>query len=216
MRDEVSGMEEEHLIPHTKHLIVQRGDHVIKGQQLTDGLSSRMKSLKFAAFANFKSTWLTKCKKFIVCKGVDINDKHIEIIVRQMLKKVRVIDPGDTSLLYGEEVDKKEFEKENPKVIEEGGKAAQATPVLLGYHKSIAEHRILYFCSILPRHNTCFYRSCLRRQDRLLVGFKENVIMGHIIPGGTGFERHKRVKKFVDRELEEPLVFEFEDIEIAS
>lgn len=217
VRDEMTGMEEEHLIPHTKHLIVQRGDHVVKGQQLTDGLVIPHEILEICGVRELQKYLVNQVQEVYRLQGVDINDKHIEIIVRQMLKKVRVIDPGDTSMLYGEEVDKKEFEQENIKVTLEGGKAAQATPVLLGITKaSLSTESFISAASFQDTTRVLTEAACAGKTD-YLVGFKENVIMGHIIPGGTGFERHKRVKKFVDREEEEPLVFDFEDIqEVAS
>lgn len=209
VRDEVSGMEEEHLIPHTKHLIVQRADHVIKGQQLTDGVVIPHEILEICGVRELQKYLVNQVQEVYRLQGVDINDKHIEIIVRQMLKKVRVIDPGDTSLLFGEEVDKKEFELENLKVTKEGGKAAQATPVLLGITKaSLSTESFISAASFQDTTRVLTEAACAGKTDYLL-GFKENVIMGHIIPGGTGFERHKRVKKFVDRELEEELVFDF-------
>jgi len=218
VRDEMTGMEEEHLIPHTKHLIVQRGDHVVKGQQLTDGLVIPHEILDICGVRELQKYLVNQVQEVYRLQGVDINDKHIEIIVRQMLKKVRVIDPGDTSLLYGEEVDKKEFEQENIKVTREGGKAAQATPVLLGITKaSLSTESFISAASFQDTTRVLTEAACAGKTD-YLVGFKENVIMGHIIPGGTGFDRHRRVKKFVDSEHEEPLVFNFEDIaeEVAS
>lgn len=212
VRDEVSGMEEEHLIPHTKHLIVQRGDHVIKGQQLTDGIVIPHEILEVCGVRELQKYLVNQVQEVYRLQGVDINDKHIEIIVRQMLKKVRIADPGDTSLLYGEEVDKKEFENENAKVVKEGGRAAQATPVLLGITKaSLSTESFISAASFQDTTRVLTEAACAGKTDYLL-GFKENVIMGHIIPGGTGFERHKRVKKFVDREFETELVFDFEDI----
>lgn len=215
VRDEVSGMEEEHLIPHTKHLIVQRSDHVIKGQQLTDGVVIPHEILEICGVRELQKYLVNQVQEVYRLQGVDINDKHIEIIVRQMLKKVRVIDPGDTSLLFGEEVDKKEFELENLKVTKEGGKAAQATPVLLGITKaSLSTESFISAASFQDTTRVLTEAACAGKTDFLL-GFKENVIMGHIIPGGTGFERHKRVKKFVDKELEEELYFDFESIPSA-
>lgn len=211
VRDEVSGMEEEHLIPHTKHLICQRGDHVVKGQQLTDGVVIPHEILEICGVRELQKYLVNQVQEVYRLQGVDINDKHIEIIVRQMLKKVRVLDPGDTSLLFGEEIDKKEFEGENTKVTKEGGKAAQATPVLLGITKaSLSTESFISAASFQDTTRVLTEAACAGKTDYLL-GFKENVIMGHIIPGGTGFERHKRVKKFVDRELEEELDFNFED-----
>lgn len=211
VRDEITGMEEEHLVPHTKHLIVQRGDHVVKGQQLTDGVVNPHEILEVCGVRELQKYLVNQVQEVYRLQGVDINDKHIEIIVRQMLKKVRITDPGDTSLLYGEEVDKKEFEKENLKVVLEGGRAAQATPVLLGITKaSLSTDSFISAASFQDTTRVLTEAACAGKTDYLL-GFKENVIMGHIIPGGTGFDRHKRVKKFVDRELEEELVFDFED-----
>lgn len=211
VRDEVSGMEEEHLIPHTKHLIVQRGDHVIKGQQLTDGIVIPHEILEVCGVRELQKYLVNQVQEVYRLQGVDINDKHIEIIVRQMLKKVRVIDPGDTSLLFGEEVDKRDFEQENLKVIKEGGKAAQGTPVLLGITKaSLSTESFISAASFQDTTRVLTEAACAGKTDYLM-GFKENVIMGHIIPGGTGFEYHKRVKKFVDKEHEDELLFDFED-----
>jgi DNA-directed RNA polymerase subunit beta' len=211
VRDEVSGMEEEHLIPHTKHLVVQRGDHVLKGQQLTGGVVIPHEILEICGVRELQKYLVNQVQEVYRLQGVDINDKHIEIIVRQMLKKVRIVDPGDTSLLYGEEVDKKEFEKENIKVAKEGGKPAQALPVLLGITKaSLSTESFISAASFQDTTRVLTEAACAGKTDYLL-GFKENVIMGHIIPGGTGFGHHRKVKKFVDRELEEELVFDFED-----
>lgn len=210
VRDEISGMEEEHLVPHTKHLIVQRGDHVVKGQQLTDGVVIPHEILEVCGVRELQKYLVNQVQEVYRLQGVDINDKHIEIIVRQMLKKVRISDPGDTSLLYGEEVDKKEFDIENQKVMMEGGRASQASPVLLGITKaSLSTESFISAASFQDTTRVLTEAACAGKTDYLL-GFKENVIMGHIIPGGTGFERHKRVKKFVDRELEEELLFNFD------
>jgi DNA-directed RNA polymerase subunit beta' len=211
VKDEVSGMEEEHLIPHTKHLVVQSGDHVVKGQQLTGGVVIPHEILEICGVRELQKYLVNQVQEVYRLQGVDINDKHIEIIVRQMLKKVRVVDPGDTNLLYGEEVDKKEFEAENLKVAKEGGKAAQGAPVLLGITKaSLSTESFISAASFQDTTRVLTEAACAGKTDYLL-GFKENVIMGHIIPGGTGFEKHKLVKKFVDRELEEEIVFDFDD-----
>lgn len=211
VRDEVSGMEEEHLIPHTKHLIVQKGDHVVKGQQLTDGVVIPHEILEICGVRELQKYLVNQVQEVYRLQGVDINDKHVEIIVRQMLKKIRVTDPGDTSMLYGEEVDKKEFERENQKVASEGGKAAQAAPVLLGITKaSLSTDSFISAASFQDTTRVLTDAACAGKSDYLM-GFKENVIMGHIIPGGTGFDYHNKVKKFVDIEHEEGLVFDFDD-----
>lgn len=211
VKDEISGMEEEHLIPHTKHLIVQRGDHIVKGQQLTDGVVIPHEILEVCGVRELQKYMVNQVQEVYRLQGVDINDKHIEIIVRQMLKKVRVIDPGDTSFLYGEEVDRRTFESENRKAIQDGGRAAKASPQLLGITKaSLSTESFISAASFQDTTRVLTEAACAGKTDYLM-GFKENVIMGHIIPGGTGFERHKRVKKFVDKELLEDLIFDFSD-----
>lgn len=212
VRDEISGMEEEHLIPHSKHLIIQRGDHVIKGQQLTDGVVIPHEILEICGVRELQKYLVNQVQEVYRLQGVDINDKHIEIIVRQMLKKVRVVDPGDTSLLYGEEVDKKDFEIENQKVAKEGGKASQGAPVLLGITKaSLGTESFISAASFQDTTRILTEAACAGKTDHLL-GFKENVIMGQITPGGTGFDRHNRVKKFIDKEHEEELNFDFDSV----
>nr|NGX46487.1 DNA-directed RNA polymerase subunit beta' [Chlamydiota bacterium] len=136
VRDEETGMEEEHLIPLTKHLIVQKEDTVVKGQQLTDGLVVPHEILDICGVRELQKYLVNQVQEVYRLQGVDINDKHVEIIVRQMLQKVRITDPGDTTFLYGEDVDKKIFHIQNKKVIEESGRPAQAAPVLLGITKA--------------------------------------------------------------------------------
>ncbi len=209
VRDEVTGMEEEHLIPLTKHLIIQRSDHVIKGQQLTDGLVVPHEILEICGVRELQKYLVNQVQEVYRLQGVDINDKHIEIIVRQMLQKVRVTDPGDTTLLFGEEVTKKEFYEENRKAIEEGGKPAQAAPVLLGITKaSLGTESFISAASFQDTTRVLTEAACAGKTD-FLVGFKENVIMGHMIPGGTGFESHRHVKRYLEREEIEELIFDF-------
>ncbi len=127
-------------------------------------------------------------------QGVEINDKHIEIIVRQMLRKVKITDPGDTSLLWGDQVDKLDFEEENKKVVEKGGKPAEAVPVLLGITKaSLETDSFISAASFQDTTRVLTEAATLGKIDKLR-GFKENVIMGHLIPAGTGFPLHRQLK----------------------
>ncbi len=213
VRDEVSGMQEEHLIPHTKHLIVQRGDHVVKGQQLTDGSVIPHEILEVCGVRELQKYLVNQVQEVYRLQGVDINDKHIEIIVRQMLKKVRVVDPGDTSLLFGEEVDKKQFETENEKVTSEGGKAAQAAPLLLGITKSSLSTESFISAASFQDTTRILTEAAFSGKKDYLRGFKENIIMGHTIPAGTGFEEHKRTYASIDSAAAEDLVFDFESVE---
>ncbi len=210
VRDEDSGMEEEHLIPLTKHLIVQRGDFVIKGQQLTDGLVVPQEILDICGVRELQRYLVNQVQEVYRLQGVDINDKHIEIVVRQMLQKVRVTDPGDTTFLYGEDVDKKHFHNTNRKTIEEGGRPAQAAPVLLGITKaSLGTDSFTSAASFQETTRVLTDAACEGKTDYLL-DFKSNIIMGHLFPGGTGFEEYrKRVLKFLDDESVDELMFAF-------
>ena len=212
VRDEESGMEEEHLIPLTKHLIVQRGDFVIKGQQLTDGLVVPQEILDICGVRELQKYLVNQVQEVYRLQGVDINDKHIEIIIRQMLQKVRVTDPGDTTFLYGEDIDKKNFHRINRKTIEEGGRPAQAAPVLLGITKaSLGTDSFISAASFQETTRVLTDAACEGKTDYLL-DFKSNIIMGHSIPGGTGFDEYrKRIVKSVDRDMDEELQFVFSD-----
>jgi len=212
VRDEDSGMEEEHLIPLTKHTIVQKGDHVVKGQQLTDGLVIPHEILDVCGVRELQKYLVNQVQEVYRLQGVDINDKHIEIIVRQMLQKVRVIEPGDTTFLYGEDVDKKQFHIQNRKVLDEGGRAAQATPVLLGITKaSLSTESWISAASFQETTRVLTDAACEAKVDYLL-DFKSNLIMGHMIPGGTGFNAFsERIKRHTQREGEEELEFAFSD-----
>ncbi|MDN3506608.1 MAG: DNA-directed RNA polymerase subunit beta' [Simkaniaceae bacterium] len=212
VRDEDSGMEEEHLIPLAKHTIVQKGDHVVKGQQLTDGLVIPHEILDVCGVRELQKYLVNQVQEVYRLQGVDINDKHIEIIVRQMLQKVRVIEPGDTTFLYGEDVDKKEFHAQNRKVLDEGGRAAQATPVLLGITKaSLSTESWISAASFQETTRVLTDAACEAKTDYLL-DFKSNLIMGHMIPGGTGFDAFSdRIKRHINREGEEELEFAFTD-----
>ncbi len=143
-------------------------------------------------------------------QGVDINDKHIEIIVRQMLQKVRVTDPVIRACFMAKRSIRKHFEIQNRKVMDEGGKPAQATPVLLGITKaSLTSDSFVSAASFQETTRVLTDAACEGKED-LLLDFKANVIMGHMIPGGTGFaEFNSRVEKYLKEEEEDILVFNF-------
>ena len=127
-------------------------------------------------------------------QGVTINDKHIEIIVRQMLRKIRITEPGDSQFLWGEQIDKIEFDNENQRVEKMGGKPAEAQPVLLGITKASLETESFLSAASFQDTTRVLTEAATMSKVDYLRGFKENVIMGHIIPAGTGFDLHRRVK----------------------
>jgi DNA-directed RNA polymerase subunit beta' len=193
VKDPKTLAEEEHLIPHVKHIIVFRGDHVKKGQQLTEGPVVPHEILDVCGPQDLQEYLVNEVQEVYRLQGVEINDKHIEIIVRQMLRKVRVVDPGDTKFLWDDQVDKITFEEENRRVSEAGGKPAEAQPVLLGVTKaSLSTESFISAASFQDTTRVLTEAATLGKVDRLR-GFKENVIMGHLIPAGTGYGKHREV-----------------------
>ncbi len=192
--DPDTGAEEEHLIPLSKHIIVFKGDFVKKGQQLTEGPVVPHEVLDVCGPQELQEHLLNEVQEVYRLQGVEINDKHIEIIVRQMLRKVKITDPGDTSLLWGDQVDRLVFAAENERVIEKGGKPADASPVLLGITKaSLETDSFISAASFQDTTRVLTEAATLGKVDRLR-GFKENVIMGHLIPAGTGFKRNREIE----------------------
>jgi DNA-directed RNA polymerase subunit beta' len=192
--DADTGAEEEHLIPLSKHIIVFKGDFVKKGQQLTEGPVVPHEVLDVCGPQELQEHLLNEVQEVYRLQGVEINDKHIEIIVRQMLRKVKITDPGDTNLLWGDQVDRLEFSAENERVIEKGGKPADASPVLLGITKaSLETDSFISAASFQDTTRVLTEAATLGKVDRLR-GFKENVIMGHLIPAGTGFKRNREIE----------------------
>jgi DNA-directed RNA polymerase subunit beta' len=192
--DPNTNAEEEHLIPLNKHIIVFKGDTVKKGQQLTEGPVVPHEILDICGPQELQEHLLNEVQEVYRLQGVEINDKHIEIIVRQMLRKVKITEPGDTALLWGDQVDRLAFAAENERVTEQGGKPAEAVPVLLGITKaSLETDSFISAASFQDTTRVLTEAATLGKVDRLR-GFKENVIMGHLIPAGTGFNVHREIE----------------------
>ncbi len=185
--DNKTGQQEEHLIPRSKHILLFNGDHVSKGDQITDGPVVPHDLLEILGPQALREHLVNEVQEVYRAQGVEINDKHVEIIIRQMLRKVKITDTGDTEFLWGDQIDRTEFDKENARVAEEGGKPAEAEPVLLGITKaSIETESFISAASFQDTTRVLTEAATLAKSD-LLRGFKENVIMGHLIPAGTGF-----------------------------
>jgi DNA-directed RNA polymerase subunit beta' len=203
VKDPKTGTEEEHLIPIGKHVIVFKGDFVRKGQQLTEGPMDPHEILDVLGPHELQQHLVNEVQEVYRLQGVTINDKHIEIIVRQMLRKVRITEPGDTQFLWGEQIDKIEFDNENATVEKKGGKPAEAQPVLLGITKASLETESFLSAASFQDTTRVLTEAATMSKVDYLRGFKENVIMGHIIPAGTGFDFHRKVKVKPLVELEE-------------
>ncbi len=194
IKDQQTQVEEEHLIPIGKHVIVFKGDYVHKGQQLTEGPIDPHEILDICGPQELQEHLVNEVQEVYRLQGVTINDKHIEIIVRQMLRKVRITEPGDTTFLWGEQIDKLDFEEENQRVEKMGGKPAEAQPVLLGITKASLETESFLSAASFQDTTRVLTEAATRARVDYLRGFKENVIMGHIIPAGTGFDHHRKVR----------------------
>ena len=194
VRDVVTGDEEEHLIPMAKHVVVFQGDLVHKGQQLTEGPVVPQEILDVCGPQELQEYLVNEIQQVYRLQGVEINDKHIEIIVRQMLRKVRITEPGDTELLWGEQVERQAFQDSNEKAVMEGKRPAEASPVLLGITKaSLETESFISAASFQDTTRILTDAAALGRIDKLM-GFKENVIMGHLIPAGSGFHLYRNIK----------------------
>jgi DNA-directed RNA polymerase subunit beta' len=208
IKNQQTNVEEEHLIPIGKHVIVFKGDYVRKGQQLTEGPVDPHEILDICGPQELQEHLVNEVQEVYRLQGVTINDKHIETIVRQMLRKVRITEPADTTFLWGEQIDKIAFEEENARVEKMGGKPAEAQPVLLGITKaSLETESFLSAASFQDTTRVLTEAATLAKID-YLHGFKENVIMGHIIPAGTGFDYHRKAQLKPLVEIEEEPVLE--------
>jgi len=194
VRDEVTGHVEEHLVPMGKQVVVFKGDRVKKGQQLTEGPVVPQEILDICGPQELQRYLVNEVQQVYRLQGVEINDKHIEIIVRQMLRKVRITNPGDTDFLWGEQVTRQRFLEVNEEIVAEGKRPAEAQPALLGITKaSLETDSFISAASFQDTTRVLTDAAAMGRVDELR-GFKENVILGHLIPGGTGFPLHRHIK----------------------
>jgi len=185
-----TGMEKEYVIPHGKHLNVYKGDTVHAGEQLVDGPVVPQDILAVGGERKLQEYLVQEVQAVYRLQGVTINDKHIEAIVRQMLRKVRIDDSGDTDLLIGSQVDKGVFKEANKVALAKKKKPAIAAPILLGITKaSLTTESFISAASFQETTRVLTEAASAGKKDELL-GLKENVIMGHLVPAGTGFRVH--------------------------
>jgi len=183
-----------YTIPYGSRLRVSEGQTIEAGDELTEGSVNPHDTLKIKGVKGVQTYLLAEVQRVYRLQGVDINDKHIEVMIRQMLRKVKVEDAGDTDLLPGGLVDVFEFEEENARVIKVGGKPAEARPVLLGITKaSLATDSFLSAASFQETTRVLTEASIKGKVDPL-IGLKENVIIGKLIPAGTGMAKYRQLK----------------------
>jgi DNA-directed RNA polymerase subunit beta' len=199
--------EKEYLIPHGKHLRVHSLDMVTAGDRLCEGPIDPHDILRIKGPNAVQEYLVNEIQEVYRLQGVRINDRHIEVIVRQMLQKVKVEDIGSTNFLEGEQVDKNRFKEENERVIAEGGEPATFQPLLLGITKASLTTDSFISAASFQETTRVLTEAAISGKTDYLLGLKENVIIGHLIPAGTGLERYRsvqiRAKEEEEKEEEE-------------
>ncbi len=202
VRPEEEGEEaKEYLIPKGKHISVQEGDYVLKGDHLMDGNPVPHDILAVLGVEALADYLVNEIQDVYRLQGVKINDKHIEVIVRQMLQKVEITDPGDTTFLIGELTDREDFEAENDKALAENGRPAKGEPVLQGITKASLQTKSVFSAASFQETTRVLTEAAVSGKVDSLEGLKENVIVGRLIPAGTGsvVQRLKRMAAERDR-----------------
>jgi len=198
------GEAKEYLISKSKHLSVREGDPIHAGEPLMDGAANPHDILRVLGEKALAKYLVDEVQEVYRLQGVKINDKHIETIVRQMLRRVRVIDVGDTGFLVDEHVEKYIYEEENDRVAARNGRPAQGEPLLLGITKASLSTESFISASSFQETTKVLTEAAVCGKVDYLRGLKENVIMGRLIPAGTGLGAYKRLTLKVD----EPAVSE--------
>ena len=197
------GEEKEYLIPKGKHISVQEGDRVTPGDALMDGVNNPHDLLAIKGEKELARYLVDEVQEVYRLQGVKINDKHIEGIVRQMLRRVRITDPGDTAFIADEQVERYRFQEENDKVMAQGGQPAIGDPLLLGITKASLSTQSFISAASFQETTRVLTEASLSGKTDYLRGLKENVIMGRLIPAGTGLVMYRKLGiKVEDEEAE--------------
>jgi DNA-directed RNA polymerase subunit beta' len=187
------GEEKEYLIPKGKHVSVQEGDRIQAGEALMDGVHNPHDLLTIKGEKALARYLVDEVQEVYRLQGVKINDKHMEVIVRQMLRRVKVKDPGDTSFMADEQVERFRFQEENERVAVKGGKPAIGEPILLGITKASLSTQSFISAASFQETTRVLTEASLAGKVDYLRGLKENVIMGRLIPAGTGLPMYRKL-----------------------
>ncbi|MBI5443724.1 MAG: DNA-directed RNA polymerase subunit beta', partial [Deltaproteobacteria bacterium] len=183
-----------YLIPKGKHIAVHDGDHVRAGEALMDGATNPHEVLKVLGEKELMKYLVDEIQEVYRLQGVDINDKHIEVIVRQMLRRVEIRDVGDTDFLLKEQVERHIFDAENQKILAKGGKPAIGLPMPLGITKASLSTESFISAASFQETTKVLTQAGIEGKVDYLRGLKENVIMGRLIPAGTGLARYRKAQ----------------------
>ena len=221
--DNKMGDLKEYFIPKGKHVNVHEGDWVRAGEPLMDGSANPHDILDVLGPKELQKYLVDEVQDVYRLQGVTINDKHIEIIVRQMLRKVRIEDPGDTEFLPGSQVSKWSFEQENERVLAKDGKPALGKPVLLGITKAALTTDSFISAASFQETTRVLTEAAINGKEDNLLGLKENVIVGRLIPAGTGFDEYRdtfvisaKPEAAVPGPAGEPVAIDQESVAVSS
>ncbi len=190
------GKDFKHLVPMSKRLLVRDGDTVEAGEQLCDGAFNPHDILAVSGENALQNYLMDEIQQVYRLQGVSINDKHIGVIVRQMLRKVEIVAVGDTRFIYGQQVDKYKFHEENNRVMSEGGQPAIARPMFQGITKASLNIDSFISAASFQETTRVLTNAAIAGATDCLRGLKENVAIGHLIPAGTGIKTYRNVKLF--------------------
>lgn len=190
------GKEYKHLVPMTRRMLVRDGDKVVAGEPLCDGSPSAHDILAILGENKLQEYLMNEIQQVYSAQGVAIDDKHIGVIVRQMLRKVEVVSVGDTKFIFGQQVDKFHFHEENARIIAEGGQPAVARPMFQGITKAALATDSFISASSFQETTRVLTNAAISGSTDNLRGLKENVIIGHMIPAGTGVRNYRGIKLF--------------------
>ena len=188
------GEPQNYFVPRGKHVSVLEGDYVRAGEALMDGAADPNDILKIRGIKELAKYLVNEVQEVYRLQGVKINDKHIEVIVRQMLRQVSITDSGDSSLLIGENVEKWKFERENQSLVDKGGKPASGQPLLLGITKASLNTESFISAASFQETTKVLSDASIAGKVDFLKGLKENVIMGRLVPAGTGLKEYRDVE----------------------
>ncbi len=211
-----SGDTRNYIVPQGKHLRVYEGDFIEAGDNLTEGPVNPFDILGIKGVNAAQNYLVNEIQEVYRLQGVRINDKHIEVIVRQMLQKVVVEDPGDTRFLEGDMVSKTDFREENERTMKEKGKPATFKPLLLGITKASLITESFISAASFQETTRVLTEAAVQGKVDYLRGLKENVVMGHLIPAGTGLHKYNRIKITEEVSEQELLEKEFTEEELAD
>ncbi len=188
--------ETKHLVPMGRHLLVRNGDPVEAAEPLCDGPRDPHDILEILGENALQQFLVDEVQEVYRMQGVNINDKHIGVIIRQMMRKVEIIDVGDTNFIFGQQVDKYQFRTQNEKVMREGGQPSVARPLLLGITRASLNIDSWISAASFQETTRVLTNAAIAGDVDSLRGLKENVVIGHIIPAGTGMKKYRDLKLF--------------------